>query len=296
MRRSGRTPSVSSSSHSDQLPVYLTLVSTKDTLLDTLLVNRATGVPLYATITEAECTTIYAIDRAMELHRIVAVNWGQGGKPSRTTLTNRTNETVLLSEVWSTNQNQKALGSFLEKKKTADINYSYGQFASRWTQKREAWFNMGFLDIVCHRQQPPANSFQSPETSPPPLTSSPPLLSERPFATMTLYMPGSPWIKIDLHSRDSLQRIAHDDGFADLDHVVLGALLTCTHAGRKRGKEPDGWLNEAQLREHLRAKHQLVNRTRSIETLPVYRARQSGESLAPSYASRTSVQARESTR
>ncbi|CAE6366158.1 unnamed protein product [Rhizoctonia solani] len=291
MRRSGKAPSRPSSSRSDKLPVYLTLVSTKDTFLDTLLVNRTTGVPLYATITDAECTTLYAIDRTMELHRIVAVNWGKGGKTSRTTLTNRTNETLLLSEVWTTNQN-KTLSSLLEQKKATDINYSYGQFAARWAQERRAsepWFYMGFFDIVCHRKQTVTDSFQSPETSPS-ASSSPPLVSEQPLATMTLQdMPGNPWIKISLHIRDSLQRIAHEDGLTDLDHVVLGALLTCTHAGRKRGREPDGWLNETQLREHLRAKRQL-NRTQSIDTLPAYRASQSGETLPPAYGSRASLQ------
>ncbi|KAL5631327.1 hypothetical protein ACGC1H_006999 [Rhizoctonia solani] len=298
MRRSGKAPSRPGSSRSDKLPVYLTLVSTKDTFLNTLLVNRATGVPLYATVTKAECTTLYAIDRTMELHRIVAVNWDQGGKPSRTTLTNRANETLLLSEVWTTSQSQKDLISLLEEKKATDINYSYGRFASRWTQGHRAsepWFNMGFFDIVCHRKQLVADSFQSPETSPS-ASSSPPLVSEQPFATMTLHnIPGNPWIKIGLHIRDSLQRVAHEDRLTDLDHVVIGALLTCSHAGRKRGRgEPDGWLNEAQLREHLRAKHQ-INRTQSIDTLPAYRARQSGETLPPAYGSRTSLRAGGST-
>ncbi|CUA66727.1 hypothetical protein RSOLAG22IIIB_00174 [Rhizoctonia solani] len=294
MRRSGKAPSRPGSSRSDKLPVYLTLVSTKDTFLDTLLVSRATGVPLYATITETECTSIYAIDRTMELHKIVTVNWGQGGKPTRTSLTNRANETVPLNDIWTTNQSQKSLSSFLEKKKAADINYAYGQFTSRWTQERRAsepWFNMGFFDIMCYRKQPAVDdSFQpseKPSSSPP---TSLPSISEVPFATMTLQdMPGNPWIKIDLHSRDSLQRIVHEDGFTDLDHVVLGALLTCTHAGRKPGREPDGWLNETQLQEHLRAKNQL-NRAQSIDTLPVYRARRSGETLPPAYGSRTSLQ------
>ncbi|KAJ1304697.1 hypothetical protein OPQ81_005836 [Rhizoctonia solani] len=244
MRRFGRAPSRPSSSHSGQFPVYLSLLSTKGDFLDTLLVNRATGVPLYATITEAECTTVYAIDRSMELHRIVTINWGPGGKSSRATLTNRANETVFLSEVSANNET----GFFIEKKTMVNTNYSYGQFISRWKRREsEPWFG---------RQR---------------------LL-----------------IKIDLHTRDSLQRIAHEDGLTDMDHVVLGALLTCTHGGRKRGKEPDGWLNEAQLQEHLRAQRQL-HRTRSSETLPVYQTRPSFETLPPAYTSRVSLQIRQST-
>ncbi|KAH7339732.1 hypothetical protein B0J17DRAFT_372763 [Rhizoctonia solani] len=142
--------------------------------------------------------------------------------------------------------------------------------------------------------QPTADPLQLAEKSP--STSSPPLGNERPFATMSLCeMPGNPRIKIDLHSRDSLQRITHEDGFTHIDHVVLGALLTCTHGGRKRGREPAGWLNEAQLQEHLRAKRQL-NRTRSVETLPLYQGRPSMETLPPAYASRSSLQTRQPTR
>ncbi|CAE6401089.1 unnamed protein product [Rhizoctonia solani] len=296
MRRSGKTSSRPSSSHSERTRVYLSLVSTKDTFLDTLLLNRATGVPLYATITEAEYTTIYAIDRHMELHRVATVNWGPGGKSSRTTVTNRANETVPLSEIAATNQ--AGLDNILEKMNTTDINYSYGQFVSQWTQERpeyEPWFDMvNHIKIVCHRTQPLADPLELPEKSA--LTSPPPSGSDGPFATMSLCdMPGNPRIKIDLHSRDSLQRITHEDGFTHIDHVVLGALLTCTHGGRKRGREPVGWLNEAQLQEHLRAKRQL-NRTRSTETLPLYRARPSTETLPPAYASRSSLQSRQSTR
>ncbi|KAG8730887.1 hypothetical protein FRC11_005581 [Ceratobasidium sp. 423] len=276
MRRSARPPSRPGSSRSDQLPIYLSMVSTKDNFLDTLLINRATGVPLYATITE-----------------VVTINWGPGGKSSRTTLTNRVNETVLLSEVSTTNQ--APFGSNLEKKKANEINYSHGRFVSRWVQKHreyEPWFDVKYDDIVCHREQPLANSL--PEASP--STSSLPPLGERPFATLTLCdIPGKPRVKISLHSRDSLQRITHEDGFTDIDHVVLGALLTCTHGGRKRGREPDGWLNEAQLQEHLRAQRQLY-RARSTETLPLYQARPSAETLPPAYASRTSLQSRQSTR
>ncbi|CAE6416983.1 unnamed protein product [Rhizoctonia solani] len=289
MHRSGRAPSRPSSSHSNQSTIYLSLISTKVDFLDTLLINRASGMPLYATITEAECTTVYAIDRSMELHRIVTINWGQGRKPNRTTLTNQINETVLLSDI--STSNQTTLDSLMGKQKQIERNYSYGQFNSRWTAKHpESWYDSQSRIHYCYRNQPVTNPPELPET--PPSTAST-HLSDRLFATMTsCHLAGKPGIKFDFYSRDCLHRAVHEDGFTDMDHVILGALLSCTSGGRKRGKEPEGWLNEAQLRDHLRALRQ-VHRTRSNETLPLYRARSSMEALPPAYAPRTSLQAGE---
>ncbi|GAB1525509.1 hypothetical protein RhiTH_008672 [Rhizoctonia solani] len=51
----------------------------------------------------------------MELHKIMTINWGQGKKPNRTTLTNHANETVLLNDV--STPNQSAMDSLMGKQK-----------------------------------------------------------------------------------------------------------------------------------------------------------------------------------
>ncbi|CEL60788.1 hypothetical protein RSOLAG1IB_04027 [Rhizoctonia solani AG-1 IB] len=284
MRRSGGTPSRPSSSRSNQSTIYLSLISTKVDFLDTLLINPASGMPLYATITETGSTAVYAIDRSMELHKIVTINWSQGKKPNRTTLTSQTNETVLLSDV--STSNQSTLDSLMGNKKQIERNYLYGQFNSRWTAKSpESWYDSQSGIHYCYRDKPVPNSSEPTET---PSTSR----GDGLFATVTFCSPtGKPGIKIDLYSRECLYRTVREDGLTDMDHVILGALLSCTSGGRKRGKVPEGWLNEAQLQEHLRAQRQIY-RTRSNETLPLYRARSSTHMESPPpYASRVSLQA-----
>jgi hypothetical protein len=161
----------------------------------------------------------------------------------------------------------------------------------KWSEEYRPWAAMG-LSLACYRGSPllPADSFSSPVS----LQASPSTPTKGLLATlMVCSFPGKPSIKIDVHAGHLLQQVLGEDGLTDLDHVVLGALLACVSGGRKQGKEPKGWLNEAQLQEQLRSRC-LTQTCQSSETLPLYQSDSSTDGCPPLYASRISIVSRQS--
>ncbi|KAB5589137.1 hypothetical protein CTheo_7422 [Ceratobasidium theobromae] len=268
-------------------PCYLSLVSTKETFQNTLLINKATGMPLYATITATDFkTTLYAIDSNMSLQKVVTLNWGQGGK-SKATITNAIDQTVLLSEISTVRQG--AFESLIAKR--ADRSYSYGRFICTWSENYQPWTGIGF-NLACYRDLPQhsaaipspglVQSF-SPSLSIP--------LASKLLATLSTYkLPGKPKIRIDVHARDLLRQELGEDALTDLDHVILGALLAYMSGGQRRQDSGDG-VDESQLQEQLRS---FVATRLSCETLPLYQARSSLEVQPPPYSSRISIISRSS--
>lgn len=287
MHRSERTrPRPSTSRSSPRTYTSLISTSTKEDFRDTLLINKSTGVPAYATITEGETTTLYAIDASMVLQKIASVSWG--GKLVHTTVNNGMGQATMLNNILVKSLSQGGFNSIFASQE-AHQAYSYGRFTCKWLEitpeNMSPYLEMPRNDYVCYQDSPQASAGSSnPSTSPG--------SNKVPQALATLvfcFIPGKPKVKIDLHSRGLLREEVGEDAFTDLDHVVLSALLTVMSGGRKAQRPPAGWLNEAQLQERLLAQHRALQPNRSTDTLPLYQAPSSLEGGPPPYASRPSL-------
>ncbi|KAF8608552.1 hypothetical protein BDV93DRAFT_518642 [Ceratobasidium sp. AG-I] len=268
-------------SRSEQ-PKNVSLELTKSSFLDTLIVHRSSGLPIYATMTQASRTMVYAIDARMTLRKIFVLNWGKGGKPSRGEPSLAIHGKLMpLDQIFpSRKRSFQSLWA-----KATDYSYSYGHFAYQWAEQDDPWYS-GQLNppgTACYRRSP---MNPSPGSSPTLCTSA---VGGIPVATLVLSnIRHRHKIQIDIHAQDVLEQTPGADGLTELDHIVLGALLVSTPpCDEKNNSARTDWASEEELQALLWS---CLEGPAQGEVLPLYAVNTRAGSIdLPPYTSRERI-------